>query len=53
LSDPASSGTATGASMVYVVIGGKEIRLFDVNIELFLENPILFLSISKITYIQV
>jgi len=43
LSDPASSGAATGASMVYVLIGGKEMRLFDVNIELFLENPILFL----------
>jgi len=39
--------------MVYVVIGGKEIGLFDVNIELFLENPILFLSITKITYLQV
>lgn len=49
IADPASSG----ASMVYVVVGGKEIRLFDVNIELFLENPILFLSITKITYIQV
>jgi hypothetical protein len=40
--------------MFYVVVGGKEIRLFDVNnIELFLENPILFLSITKITYIQI
>lgn len=52
MSDPANCLVPQWFS-VYVVVGGKEIRLFDVNIELFLENPILFLSITKITYIQV